>query len=222
VSQTTVVLADDHRVVREGLRALLAATPDLAVVGEASDGLEALKVVETLKPTVLVLDLMMPALGGLDVLREIHRRSPGTRTVVLSMYATQAYAQEALSRGALGYVAKEATASHLLNAIRAAALNRRYLTPPLSEADLEAFARRARGAPLDLYHTLTRRECEVLELVVEGHTNLEIATRLAISPRTVETHRAHLMRKLGLHSQMDLLRFAARRGILPPDGTPPV
>jgi two-component system response regulator NreC len=222
VSLTTVVLADDHRVVREGLCALLAATRDLAVVGEASDGLEALRLVETLRPTVLVLDLMMPALGGLDVLRDVHRRSPGTRTVVLSMYATQAYAQEALSRGALGYVAKDATASHLLSAIRAAALGRRYLTPPLSEADLEAYVRRARGTPLDPYHTLTRREREVLELVVEGLTSGEIASRLAIGPRTVQTHRAHLMQKLNLRNQMDLLRFAARRGILPPDAIPPI
>jgi two-component system response regulator NreC len=218
MSRATVVLADDHQVVREGLRALLAAAPDLAVVGEAPDGIEALRLVDELTPTVLVVDLMMPGLGGLDVVREVSRRSPRTRTVVLSMYTSPAYVHEALSNGALGYVAKDAAASHLLSAVRAAAAGRRYLSPPLSEASVEAYARRARGAPLDLYQTLTRREREILRLVVQGHTSVEIANRLTISARTVDTHRANLMRKLGLRNQMDLLRYALGRGILPPDG----
>jgi two-component system response regulator NreC len=214
---TTVVLADDHRVVRNGLRALLDAEADLSVVGEAADGLETLALVERLKPTVLVADVAMPGLSGLDVTREARRRSPETRTVILSMYANEAYVLEAINYGAYGYVMKDASAADLLRAVREAAAGRLYLSPPLNISAVEDYARRHRGAPVDLYETLTPRERAVLHLAGEGLTNAEIGARLSISGRTAETHRANLMRKLGLRGQTDLVRYTIARGILPRD-----
>jgi DNA-binding NarL/FixJ family response regulator len=216
----TVVLADDHQVVRAGLRALLDAETDMAVVGEAADGLDALALVERLLPTVLVADVVMPGLSGLDVVREVRRRSPGTGTVILSMYANEAYVLEALTNGAHGYVVKDASAADLVRAVREAAAGRRYLSPPLSESDIEHHARRRRGRPIDLYDALTLRERAVLHLAGEGLTSAAIGTRLAISARTAETHRANLMRKLGLRGQSELVRYTVARGILPPDGSP--
>ena len=214
---TTVVLADDHQVVRKGLRALLETEADLSVVGEAADGLEAVALVERFQPTVLVADVVMPGLSGPDVAREVRRRSPGTRTVILSMYANEAYVLEALTNGAHGYVLKDASAAEFVRAVREAAAGRRYLSPPLSESALEDYVRRRRGEPVDLYGALTPRERAVLHLAGEGLTNAEIGARLAISGRTAETHRANLMRKLGLRGQTDLVRFTVTRGILPPD-----
>ena len=154
---TTVVLADDHQIVRKGLRALLEAEEDLSVVGEAADGLEALVLVERFQPTVLVADVVMPGLSGPDVAREVRRRSPGTHTVILSMYANEAYVLEALTNGAYGYVVKEASAAEFLRAVREAAAGRRYLSPPLSESAVADYARRRRGKPVDLYEALTPR-----------------------------------------------------------------
>jgi len=212
---TTIALADDHQVVRNGLRVLLEAEPDFSVVGEAGDGLEAVRLVERLQPDALVLDLMMPGLNGLEVARQVSQRSPQTRVVILSMYDNEAYVLEALRAGAAAYVPKESTSAELVRAIREAVAGRRYLSPPLSERAIEIYIQRAESAALDPYETLTAREREVLHLVAEGHTNAEIAARLFVSPRTVETHRANLMRKLGLHTQTDLIRYALRRGILP-------
>jgi len=209
------VLADDHPVVRRGLRALLEAEPDFAIVGEVADGLEVADLVEHVKAHVLVLDLMLPGLNGLEVARQVHRRSPQTRIVILSMYANEGYVLEALRNGASAYVLKGASAAELVEAVREVTAGRRYLSPPLSESAIEAYVRKANSAPLDSYETLTTREREVLHLAAEGRSNTEVAARLGISPRTAETHRANLMRKLGLHSQTDLVRYALKRGILP-------
>lgn len=217
---TAIVLADDHHLVRQALRTLLAAEPDLQVVGEAGDGLEATQVVERLKPDVLVVDLFMPGLGGLEVTREVVRRSPQTRVVILSMYSNEAYVLEAFRNGASGYVLKDSTSADLVQAVRDAVAGRRYLSPPLSQRAIDAYAERSKEAAADAYETLTTREREVLHLAAEGYSNPEIAARLSISPRTAETHRANLMRKLGLHSQTDLVRYAIRRGILPPENAP--
>ena len=214
MSRTTMVLVDDHHIVRQGLRSLLEAEPDLAVVGEESDGLKAVALVERLKPNVLVLDLMMPGLSGLEVARQVSKRCPQTRIVVLSMYASEPYVLEALRNGAAAYVVKDASPGELMKAVREAAAGRRYLSPPLSDRAIEAYLARAAAAPLDLYETLTTREREVLHLAAQGLGNAQIATRLSISPRTVETHRANLMHKLKLHSQTDLVQYALRRGIL--------
>lgn len=212
---TTIVLADDHNVVRQGLRALLEVEKDLKVVGEARDGLEAVQNVEELSPRVVVLDLMMPGLNGLDVLRQIKKRCPSTQIVILSMYANEAYVLEALSQGASAYVVKDSSSADLVLAVREAAAGRRYLSPPLSARAIEAYQEKAKAASFDRYETLTAREREVLHLAAEGLTNPEISVRLGISSRTAETHRSNLMHKLDLHSQADLIRFALRRGIIP-------
>ncbi len=214
---TTIVLADDHKIVRQGLRALLEAEPDFQVVGEAGNGLEAVQMVERLAPEVLVLDLMMPGLNGLEVARQLSKRSPQTRIVILSMHDNEAYVLRALMNGATAYVLKDSSANDLSRAVREAAAGRRYLSPPLSDRAIEVYQQKARAAALDRYETLTTREREVIQLAAEGHTNAEIAARLNISPRTAETHRANLMHKLGLHSHTDLIRYALRRGIIPMD-----
>ena len=212
--RTTVVLADDHPVVLQGLRKLLESEPDFAILGEASDGLEALRLVEEQRPNVLVLDLMMPGMNGLVLTREIAKRFPKTRCLILSMHANEPYVVEALRNGAAGYVLKDATETDLLQAIREVAAGRRYLSPPLSERAIEAYGERAATAPVDPYETLTGRERQIFQLTAEGLTAGQVAERLSISPRTAETHRANLMRKLGLHSQAELIRYAVRRGIV--------
>jgi DNA-binding NarL/FixJ family response regulator len=217
MSATRIILADDHHVVREGLRALLEAEPDLTVAGEAADGLTTVHLVERVKPDVLVVDVMMPALNGLEVTRQVVRRSPDTRVIVLSMYSDESYVMEALKNGAAGYVLKSSTRSDLVQAIREVMAGERYLSAPLSARAVEAYVERAKGTEVGAYDTLTSREREVLQLAAEGHTNAEIAARLSISSRTVETHRSAVMRKLGLRRQTDLVRYALRRGILPPE-----
>jgi DNA-binding NarL/FixJ family response regulator len=215
MSRTTIVLADDHQIVRQGLRALLEAEPDFSIVGEASDGLEAVRLVERFTPHVLVLDLMMPGLSGLEATRDVCQRLPKTRVVILSMHASEGHVLEALRNGATGYVLKNASATDLVQAVRTAAAGRRYFSPPLSDTLIEAYRQRAQSTPLDPYETLTTRERQVLHFAAEGRPNPDIAARLFLSPRTVETHRANLMRKLGLRSQTDLVRYALRRGIVP-------
>jgi DNA-binding NarL/FixJ family response regulator len=211
-----IVLAEDHLVVREALRVLLESEPDLEVVGQTHDGNHVVPLVESVRPDVVVLDLMLPGLGGLEVIRQLARSSCTTRVVVLSMHDSEAYVIEALRSGALGYALKQAEAAELVRAIREVAAGRRYLSPPLSDRALEAYARSA-DRRSDPYDTLTARERVVLRLVAQGHTSAVIGGELFISPRTVETHRANLMNKLGLRSQADVVRFAMREGILSPD-----
>ena len=215
MSPVRVVLADDHHVVRHGLRTLLEAAGDFTVVGEAADGLEVVPLVERLTPHVLVLDLMMPGLNGLEVARQVHRQFPQVKILVLSMHASEPHVLEALRNGAVGYAIKDATPAELLHAVREVAAGRRYLSGPLSERAIAAYAEKAQTSVLDPYDTLTAREREVLQLSAEGHTLPEIAARLGISPRTAETHRTNLMHKLALRTQSDLIRYAMRRGLLP-------
>jgi two-component system response regulator NreC len=213
----TVVLADDHLIFREGLRALLSAEPDLRIVGEAGDGLEAVQLVERLQPDVLVLDLMMPGLNGDQVARQVSQHVHKTRIVVLSMHTSEAYVLKALRSGAVGYVLKGSSSTELVQAIREVVQGRRYLSPPLSERAIETYIQKAQGSSLDLYETLTTREREVLQLAAQSCSHADIASRLSISPRTVEAYRANVMRKLGLRTQTDLIRYALRQGILPMD-----
>jgi DNA-binding NarL/FixJ family response regulator len=215
---TTIVLADDHPVVRQGMRALLEAEPDFRVIGEAGDGLEAASLVERLQPDVLVLDLMMPGLSGLETARQVRQRAPRTRVVILSMHADESYVLEALRHGAVGYLLKTSNPTDLVLAVREVAAGRRYLGPPLSERAIEAYIEKTGETPLDPYETLTAREREVLHLSVLGHSNAAIADRLGISPRTVETHRAHVMDKLNLRNQADLIGYAIRRRIIVTEG----
>jgi DNA-binding NarL/FixJ family response regulator len=211
----TIILADDHRVVREALRSLLESEPDFQVVAEASDGLGAAELTERQKPDVLVLDLQMPGLNGLDVLRRVVRRSPRTRVVVLSMHAAEGYVVAALKHGASAYVTKDASASELGIAIRKAIAGQRYVSSPFSSAAVEEYAARSEGAAPDPYETLTGREREVFHLAAEGRSSAQIAERLGISPRTAETHRANALKKLKLHGQTNLVLYAVEKGLLP-------
>jgi len=214
---TDILLAEDHHIVRQGLRALLESDPHFRLVGEAGDGIEAVRLTERLKPDVLITDVMMPGLNGLEVTRQVTKSVPKTRVIILSMYANDAYVLEALKNGASGYVLKDSQASDLIQAMREVAAGRRYLSPPLSERALDLYAKKIEDVPEDPYEMLTTREREVLQMVAEGRTSTEIADRLFISPRTAEGHRANVMRKLGLQNQADLIRFALKRGILPMD-----
>jgi DNA-binding NarL/FixJ family response regulator len=211
----TIVLAEDHRIVRQGIKALLASESDFRVVGETGDGLEAVQLIERLRPNIAVLDLMMPSLGGLEVAREAKSRSPQTRLLVLSMYSNEAYVLEALRAGALGYVIKESSSDVLVYAIREVMAGHHYLGPPLSERSLVTYLEKAGAGAHSTYETLTPREREVMKLTAEGYSSPEIADRLVLSPRTVETHRANIMRKLELRTTADLVRYAIRHGILP-------
>jgi DNA-binding NarL/FixJ family response regulator len=215
MTKTRIVLADDHPVVRHGVRSLLQSEPDFSIVGEASDGLETVQLVERLQPEVLVVDLMIPRLNGLEVTRQVKQRLPQTRVVVLSMHANEPYVLEALKNGASGYVLKDSSGTDLVLAVKQVLGGQRYLSPPLSERAVEAYLQRSQDTSFDPYDALTEREREVLHLAAEGLSNPDIAARLSISPRTVETHRANLMRKLGLRTQTDLIRYALKRGILP-------
>src|SRR5262245_9595609 len=214
----SIVLADDHPLVLRGIRRVFEAEPDFALAGEAADGLQTLRLAERLQPDVLVLDLMMPGLNGLDALPALARRGPQTRVVVLSMYSDEAYVRQALCGGACAYVLKGCDPGLLVLAVREAAAGRHYLSPPLSERAIEAYLESARSGPPDPHEALTPREREVLQLAAEGHTGAEIGRRLSISPRTVEMHRANLMHKLGLRTQADLIRYALRRGVIPLQG----
>lgn len=211
----SIVLADDHHVVRQGLRALLEAEPHFFVKGEAGDGLTALQLVENLRPDVLVLDLMMPGLNGLEVTRQATKLSPATKIIILSMHAGEAYVLEALRNGAYGYVLKDSGADELVDAINTVMGGRRYLSSPLSERAIDLYITKSQDLPEDPYDSLTTREREVLQLAAEGNTNVMIADMLSISPRTAETHRANMMRKLDLHNSTELIRFALQRGIIP-------
>ncbi len=218
MSRTTVLLAEDHQIVRLGLRALLEAEPDLSIVGEADNGVDAAQLAERLQPDVMVVDLMMPGMNGLEVTRQVVQRSPQTRVVMLSAFDSESYVTEALAHGAAGYVLKRSSAADLVRAVREVVAGRRYLSPTLSERAIETYVhyiQQAKDAALDPYETLTPREREVFHLAAQGHTSAEIAARLSISPRTVETHRAHMMHKLGLRTATDLVRYAVQRGILP-------
>lgn len=216
-SRITIVLAEDHQVVREGLRRLLDAQPDFMVVGEVADGLQVVALVERIKPRVLVTDLMMPGIGGIEVTRQVQKRAPGTRVVVLSMHIADALVLGALRSGAAGFVPKDAPGAELVHAVREAAAGRKYLAPPLVETLITAYLDQDAAQPPELYDTLTAREREVLQLSAQGLTSKEVARRLGLSPRTAESHRANLMRKLRLHTQTDLIRLALQRGLLPQD-----
>lgn len=211
---TTILLADDHTIVRQGLRSLLETATEFQVLGEAADGQEALRLAASLHPDVLLADIMMPRLNGLEVARQVRSVSPATRVIILSMYDTEAYVAEALQAGVAGFVLKKSTSSELIEAIRQVLAGRVYLSPPLEESAVRAFIERARESPADPYEMLTHREREILQLTAEGLKSAEIAARLLISPRTVEMHRANFMRKLHLKTQNDLARYAISRGIV--------
>jgi|WetSurMetagenome_2_1015567.scaffolds.fasta_scaffold23426_3 two-component system, NarL family, response regulator NreC len=212
----SVVLADDHAVVRDGLKSLLNAQADIRVVGEATNGQEAVREVARLRPAVAVLDVSMPELNGIEATRRIQGASPATRVVILSMYATGEHIFQALRAGAVGYLLKESAGAEVVNAVRAAYGGRRYLSQRISDTVVDSFLRH-RGAehaesPLA---RLSAREREVLQLVVEGHSSAQIAQRLLLSPNTVDTYRSRLMEKLGVDNLPGLVKFAIQHGLTP-------
>lgn len=210
-----ILLVDDHAVVRAGMRTVLESQRDFTLVGEAEDGLEALKMSADLQPDVVVLDLVLRGLGGLEVLRQMRDQLRRTRVVVLSMHEDLAYVVDALRSGASGYVLKAGASDEVIRAIRAAMQGLRYLSPSLSEADIEAVQKQMSGGK-NLHDKLTKREREVCELAAKGNTNDEIGVRLSIRRRTVESHRFRMMHKLALRNQAELVQYAIGRGIIPP------
>lgn len=212
----TVVLADDHHLVRAALRQLLEGESAFKVVAETSDGLEALALVKRHRPNVLIVDLILPGMSGLGVTREVVRSWPDTGVVVLSMHANDAYVTEALRSGALGYVIKSAEAEDLFLAVRRAAVGKRFLCAGLSERAMDMLEQRSGQTPSPLTD-LSEREQQALQHAAEGATNAQIGERLFISPRTAEKHRASAMRKLGLRTPHDLVRFAVAHGLVPGD-----
>jgi two-component system response regulator NreC len=207
-----ILLADDHAVLRAGLRALLAAQGDLEVVGEASEGAEAVRLCQALRPDVVVMDIGMPGVSGIDATARIKRDLPGTKVLILSMHDDRGYLRQVLRAGASGYVLKKAADTELLAAIRAAARGEVFLDPSLAKALVdEVVEPRVTGAEP---HALSDREQEVLRLLTHGHTNQQVADRLCISVKSVETYKARLMEKLGLKGRAELVRYALQHGLL--------
>jgi DNA-binding NarL/FixJ family response regulator len=213
----SIILADDHPVVHRGMQAILERERDFSIVGVAADGLEAVRLTERLKPDVLVLDLMMPGLSGLEALRILRERSPSTRIVILSMHSSSAFVARALQNGAIGYILKGSPEEDLVRAVREAAAGRRFLSPPVTEIAIDAYIEQSKTGPFDPHESLTPRQREVLQLAAEGKTNAEIAGLLNISQRTVENHRSTVMQRLSLENQTELIRHAIRHGLIPLD-----
>ena len=211
----TALIADDHEIVRRGLRTILETDGVCTIVGEAADGLAAVQLVEKHKPAILILDLNMPRLHGIEVLRQTRATSPHTRVIVLSMHNDEAYVIETLRAGAMAYILKGSESQEISRALAEVLAGRRFLSAPLSEWAINALVAKPADAG-DPLQAITPRERMVLQLAAEGASNSEIAEKLFISPRTAETHRTNLLRKLGLQTQTDLVRFAIRKGLLSP------
>jgi DNA-binding NarL/FixJ family response regulator len=212
---TTIVVADDHRIVREGLRRLLETRPDFEVVGEASDGEEAVQLVLDKKPDVAIMDIWMPRLSGIDATRRIGRRGLGTKVLVLSMHEGRSYVEEVLRAGAAGYLVKSSSPSDLFAAIDAVRQGNSYLSPAITQQVVDAIARPGDPGPSSLA-ALTDREREVLQLIAEGLSSKEIAAMLGVTLKTVDSHRSNLMEKLDIHKVSGLVRFAIRAGLVEP------
>jgi two-component system, NarL family, response regulator NreC len=213
----TILLADDHPFVRRGVRNLLEAEADFSVIGEAEDGLQVVQMAEKLHPDILIVDIMMPNLNGLEALKQVGHRSPKTRNIVLSMHSADPYVMEAFRAGASGYILKDSAPDELINAIRQVLLDKKYLSPKLPERLITALSESLEAPEHDRYETLTNREREIFQMASEGKTAAEIAEILTISPRTVELHRGRMMDKLGLRTQTDLVLYAVKRRIIPLD-----
>jgi DNA-binding NarL/FixJ family response regulator len=211
----TIVLAEDHTILREGLKALLSSQPDLKIVGEAGDGLEAIRCARDHSPDMILLDLSMPTMTGLDAIKEIKRVSTDTKIIVLTVHSTEEYILATLQAGADGYVLKDAHSEELLTAIRHVLDGRRYLSPSISGTIIDGLLQGKKASAIrSSWETLTQREREILKLVAEGHKNKEIADLLCISLKTVEKHRANLMEKLDLHNVASLTALAAEKGLI--------
>ena len=210
-----ILLADDHIVMRTGLRALLERQPNLEVVGESENGRETVALAAALRPDVVVMDVGMPILNGIEATQTIVTQNPTVAVVILSMHADESYVMRALKSGARGYLLKDSAAADLIGAIHAISQGKSFFSPKVSRILAEDYVRvlKQKGA-VDTYDLLTSREREILQLLAEGQTNKDVATALNISPYTVETHRSHILQKLNLHNSAELVLYAVRKGII--------
>jgi two-component system, NarL family, response regulator NreC len=210
-----ILLADDHTIVRQGLRKVLEERPEWEVVAEAGDGREAVRQAEQHRPDVAIVDVAMPLLNGIEATRQIAKKSPTTRVLVLSMHADDAYVIQILQAGAIGYLLKDSADVDLIQAVTAAAAGKSFFSPAIARVMLDDYVRQlADKGVTDRYETLSEREREIFQLIAEGKANKEIAALLSISPSTVETHRARIMEKLDLHSAAEIVLYAVRRGVI--------
>jgi len=210
-----MVIVEDHTLLREGLKSLLSSHPHLEIVGEADNGLDAIRCIAKLKPTLVLMDLSMPKMNGMDALKAIKKRSPDTKVIVLTVHKSEEYILAALDAGANGYVLKDSTSSELMMAITTILSGKRFISPGISEKVIDGYLEgRKSGKPSSSWSTLTQREREILKMIAEGYTNKDIAEYLCISIKTVEKHRSNLMKKLNLHSISALTTFAIEKGLV--------
>jgi two-component system response regulator NreC len=215
VPQIRILIADDHVIIRSGLRLLLEQQPDFKVVAEANDGREALQMASKFHPEVAILDIGMPGLNGIEATRQIVAQEPATQVVILSMHADEGYVLRALKAGAKAYIVKNSAEADLIRAVRAVAEGKSFFSPVISKMLLEDYVRQVREKEVeDSYDLLTPREREVLQLVAEGRSNKDVANVLNLSLHTVETHRGNILEKLGLHGIPELILYAVRKGII--------
>ncbi len=217
IQKIRVIVADDHTLVREGVRMILAKESDLEVVGEASDGQQALGLVENLKPDVVIMDISMPGMGGIEATQRLRERHPKVAVLALTMHEEETYVFRLLRAGASGYVLKRAAAQDLVQAVRAAARGESFLYPSVARKVLEDYLKRVEaGEGRERFDGLTEREKEILTLIAQGSSNQQIAQQLFVSIKTVQTHRAHILEKLNLHDRTELVRYAIRKGLIEP------
>jgi len=210
-----IVIAEDHTILREGLRMLLSANPNFEIVAEAEDGREAIRCVQKFKPNLVLTDLSMPRMNGMEAIKEIRRESPETKILVLTVHRAEEYILATFRAGADGYILKDSTHSELLMAVKKVLNGRHYISPEISEKVIEGYLEGKKTLkPRTSWETLTQREREILKLIAEGYKNKEIAEDLCISVKTVEKHRANLMEKLDLHSVQALTAFAIEKGLV--------
>lgn len=213
--KVSILIADDHDIVRAGLKALLERQEDIEIVGDASDGRQAAALAEQLSPSIVVLDIAMPQLNGIDAAAQILRRTPDIKIIILSMYGDEEFLVRALAAGVKGYLLKDDVQADLLRAVRAVAAGRSFFSPAIAQTLAEDYVRQLQKKGLqDSYELLSERERQILQLLAEGKSNKDIAALLNVSPYTVETHRAHLMQKLNLHNTAEIVLYAVRKKIV--------
>jgi len=217
MSKLRIMIAEDHETIREGIKMLINAQPDMEVIGEASDGLQAISRAQSLLPDIVLMDISMPGATGFQATEKLNQTCPQVKVLALTRHRDKAYLQQLVRAGAEGYVLKQSPASELIGAIRAVAEGRQFLDPALTGAVLAAYAGDQSSSKIENQPWISKREEEVLKLIAWGYSNKEIAAKLDISVKTVEAHRANAMRKLDLHSRIDIVRFALMRGWLEED-----